>query len=289
MELLRAEGSTGRTDTESDTEELEMTIDTKEARTNEDSDEEEEIVHLHDVYVMLCRKRVDIGEKEYEKFETYLNDINDDPELTPKQKNKANYHCYTLLLHGKKFGNKKRCCGVHTKSGACTCSEEKLTKMKDESDEQKKKKAQEREKKAQEREDDKEIRAYAVQMLKEENKAKRAEANKWKKAVLEACNGMSAAAVQEAVDMHKADTKSVPMEESDEEDSDEEESDEEESHEPVTEELKQAIEFEKAIAELDANAQEACEAACAEACKQIKAEFQAEVAAEHMRLLANCS
>lgn len=204
---MRAEGSTDRTDTESDEEELEMTIaagiDPKEAQTNEDSDEEEEIVHLHDVYVMLCGKRGIIGEKEYEKFETYLNDINDDPELTPKQKNKANGHCHTLLLHGKKFGNKKRCCGVHAKSGACTCSEEKLTKMKDERDEQKKKKDQERE-------DDKEIRAYEVQMRKEENKAKRAEATKRNKDVLEACNGMSAAAVREAVEMRKA--ASVPME-----------------------------------------------------------------------------
>lgn len=205
MELLRPEGSIDRSDMESDEEsdeeELEMTIaagiDPKEAQTNE----EEEIVHLHDVYVILCQQRGFIGEKEYKKFETYLNDINDDPELTPKQKNKANGHCYTLLLHGKKFGNKKKCCGVHTKSGACTCSEEKLTKMKDERDEQKKKKDQERE-------DDKEIRAYEVQMRKEENKAKRAEANKRNNAVLEVCNGMSVKAVWEAV----AATKPVTME-----------------------------------------------------------------------------
>lgn len=220
MELLRPEGSIDRSDTESDEEsdgeKLEITIaagiDPKEAQTNEDSDEEEEIVHLHDVCVILCQQRGFIGEKEYEKFETYLNGINDDPELTPKQKNKANYHCYTLLLHGKKFGNKKRCCGVHAKSGACTCSEEKLTKMKDERDEQKKKKDEQKKKKDQEREDDKEIRAYEVQMRKEENKAKRAEANERKNDVLEACNGMSVPAVREAVEMHKATTKPVTME-----------------------------------------------------------------------------
>lgn len=256
-------------DTESDEEELKRVAT---GRTDTESDEESDGEELE---ITIA---AGIDPKEAGKIRIHLQNAIDNPHLSRKTKRAE-------LATGatrKKMGQEcpfKKICGMWVTGGNCRHTK---TERKEENARQKE----------EERKENQEIRetnrAFHREQKRKEEKVKRA-ANALKIRVFDELFGSVEEAQKAADAKKKLEAAPVPMEESDEEDSDEEESDEEESDGPVTEQLKQAIEFEKAIAEVHANAQEACEAACAEACEQIKADFQAEVAAEHMRLLADCS
>jgi len=141
--------------------------------------------------------KVQLNEDDHQKWQTYLDGVNSNSDFTPSQKNGVNKHCHKLLRRGKKFPNLCSCCGLPVVSKTCRLTPEEKKALKDDKEKQKQKRAQERE-------DDKQIRAYQAGMLKEENKAKRAEATKRKNDVLEACDGMSVGEVKEAVAMFKA-------------------------------------------------------------------------------------
>merc|ERR1712057_34013 len=140
---------------------------------------------------------VETTPKEHEKVLRLLNLLDTSGSHTREQVICVNLYCKQQLKKYKPIGNLCKCCRVPKKSGACNKSDAYRAELKKQADVQKQKNAQERE-------DDKQIRAYQAGMLKEENKAKRAEANKRKRDVLEACDGMSAGEVQEAVAMFKA-------------------------------------------------------------------------------------